>query len=85
MNSDTNIFEPGHSCADIDGVPAEAVQLGYDQHITSFHLVQQPAEPFAARNSHGPGYGFRNNTVRLDFETRRFDLLKLVFRGLLCG
>jgi hypothetical protein len=51
--------------------------------ICAHHLVQQPVESFATRSGHGSGYGFLDNAVRFHLETRRFDLLKLVFRGLL--
>ncbi len=85
VNTYAHLFQPGHGGADVDSIPAEPVQLGNDQHITPFHLVQQPAEPFATGDGHRPGYGFCDNAVRLHPETRRFNLLTLVFRSLLCG
>jgi len=74
VDPDTQIGELGHSAADVHGVAAEAVELGYHQHVPGLEPIEETDEPSALARGHIPGNRFVDHASWLDLEAGGLNL-----------
>ncbi len=86
MNADAYFFKFCDGGADIDGVAAQTIKLGDDQHVAFFHPIEQLGKSLALRDGHRPRDGFSDDTMLFDSKTSSFDFPDLIFGCLIkCG
>jgi hypothetical protein len=74
VNANAYARECLHGRPDIHGVPAQPVELGDDQDIPGFELVQELAESRAFRGRHGARDGLSDHPGWLDRKAGGIDL-----------
>ena len=85
MNPDTYFFKLCDGGADVDGVTAQAIKLGDDQHISLLHTIQQFGKPLTLGDGHRAGDNLGDDAMWLNSKASRFDFLDLVFGRLVEG
>ena len=85
MHPDTHLLKLGHGAGHINGITAQAIQLGHDQYVALFHLIEQASKFRTLRDSNGPGDRLGDNSMWFDLEASGFNFRDLILRLLVDG
>jgi hypothetical protein len=76
----------GHRDRDVQGIAAEAIELGNDQHVSSLEPFHQLHEAGTQLDRRAARNGFGHHAILVDLETAHLDLADLVLGRLAaCG